>query len=80
MRIASSSHCSSSSRRVCRLTAASRYSIAAQDISRYLRRLQQWIRIGAAAAASQPSIGRLASPKAKSGEQVGTVEMGMQSG
>ena len=75
VRIASSSHCSNSSRRVCRRTAASRYSIAAHDISRYFRRLQRWIRIGAAAAASQPSIGRLAKPKAKSGRR-GRVESG----
>ena len=54
-------------RRVRRLTAASRKSMAAQAVSRYFRRLSRWISHGAAAAASQPSIGRLSKPKAKSG-------------
>ncbi len=54
-------------RRVRRFTAASRKSMAAQAVSRYFRRLSRWISHGAAAAASQPSIGRLSKPKANSG-------------
>ena len=71
VRSSNSSHCSINSRRVCRRTAASRYSIAANDISRYFRRLQRWISIGTAAAASQPSIGKLVHPKARSGRTSG---------
>ena len=52
-------------RRALRLTAASRKSIAAQGVSRCLRRLSRWISHGAAAAASHQNAGRLSKPKAR---------------
>ncbi len=64
VRIANSSHCSSRMRREFFFIAASRKSIAAQGTSRNRRLFHRWIKIGAAAAASHPSISRLAKPNA----------------
>ncbi len=64
MRTSSRSNCSNWIFRRLLRRAASRYSIAAQVISRCLRRLHKWISTGAAAAASHPSMAGLAMSKA----------------